>query len=171
MGARGSGTGGRLRPVRSVLAAWLLAMAPMGALRAQCPDGTPPPCGPRPSRPAVPAPAPTSIAVLDFRNLSPDTSDAYLAGGLAEELTTRLGQVERIVVKARTAVERLRDAGAMNTAELGRALNVVYLVSGSVRRAGPRLRVSVQLLRAATGVQAWANQLDRGQTHLPGMAG
>lgn len=69
-------------------------------------------------------PAAASIAVLDLRNLSPDTSDTYLAEGMAVELTSRLLQLGRLVVKARTAVEMLRRAGQMSAAELGRALNV-----------------------------------------------
>jgi tetratricopeptide (TPR) repeat protein len=63
-------------------------------------------------------------------------------------------------------VSRLRDAATMAPDELGRSLNVSYLVSGSVRRVGRRLRVSVELLRAATGVQAWASQFDRGDEDL-----
>jgi TolB-like protein/Tfp pilus assembly protein PilF len=104
--------------------------------------------------------------VLDLRNLSPDTADTYLAEGLAEELTARLGQVGRIVVKARTAVERLRGAAEMSAEELGRALDVTYLVGGSIRRAGLRLRVSVHLLRANTGDQVWASQYDRDAADL-----
>jgi hypothetical protein len=68
----------------------------------QCPDGTPPPCGSRVTS------APNSVAVLYFDNLSRDTSDAYLADGMTEELISRLSQVERLQVKSRTAVRRLR---------------------------------------------------------------
>jgi TolB-like protein/Tfp pilus assembly protein PilF len=152
--------------VRSILAAGFLATALSRPLWPQCPDGTPPPCARPAGRPTASRPAPTSIAVLDPRNLSPDTADTYLAEGLAEELTSRLGQVGRIVVKARTAVERLRGAAEMSTDELGRALDVTYLVGGSIRRSGPRLRVSVHLLRASTGDQVWASQYDRDATDL-----
>jgi TolB-like protein len=133
---------------------------------AQCPDGSPPPCA-RPAR-AGSAP-PTSVAVLSFENLSGDTSDAYLADGLAEEVTARLGQVERLVVTSRTSVRRLREAATMTPQQLGRALNVAYIVNGSVRRAGARLRVTVELLRATTGVQAWSRQFDSGDGDLLGI--
>ena len=73
-------------------------------LRAQCPDGSPPPC----SRAVARAPAPNSVAVLYFHNLSRDTADIYLADGLTEELITRLGQIERLQVKSRTTVQRYR---------------------------------------------------------------
>lgn len=75
-----------------VLAVAVLKASPLGA---QCPDGTPPRCGIR-----RPPPAPT-VAVLYFDNRSADTADAYLADGLTEELTARLGQVERLSVKSR----------------------------------------------------------------------
>ena len=62
-------------------------------LFAQCPDGSPPPCR-QPARAA--APAPNSVAVLYFDNFSPDSADAYLADGLTEEITDRLGSLERL---------------------------------------------------------------------------
>jgi len=124
-----------------------------GALRAQCPDGTPPPCGPRP--------APRSVAVLDFLNESRDTLDAYLADGFSDEITSRLGQIRRLVVTSRTAVRRLPNAATLTPQALGHRLNVTYLVSGGVRRGVGRVRVSVELLRAATGVTVWSNQYDR----------
>ena len=67
----------------------------------QCPDGTPPPCAVRPYH--QPAPAPNSVAVLYLENLSRDTSDAFLADGLTEEIIIRLGQVPRLDVKSRYA--------------------------------------------------------------------
>jgi len=132
--------------------------------RAQCPDGTPPPCA-RPARLAAPPP-PNSVAVLYFDNLSRDTADAYLADGLTEEMIARLGQVERLQVKSRNAVRRYRGAAADDPASIGRALGVVNLVSGSVRRAGRELRVTVELTRAATGVRVWGQQFDRADTNL-----
>ena len=73
----------------ALAATTLLAAVP--AL-AQCPDGTPPPCAGQ----RAPAPAPNSVAVLYFDNLSRDSSDAYISDGLTEELTARLGQVGQI---------------------------------------------------------------------------
>src|SRR5438105_7168706 len=93
----------------------------------QCPDGTPPPCA-RAAR--APAPAPNSVAVLYLTNLSRDTSDAFLADGLTEEIIIRLGQVPRLDVKSRFEVERVRRQSAQDPAALGRTLRAAYLVTG-----------------------------------------
>ena len=106
-------------------------------------------------------PSPNSVAVLHFENLSRDTADVYLAEGLTEDVTAKLGQVVRLAVASRAAVRRLREAAATPTAQLGRALNVVYLVSGSVQRSGTRLRLTAELVRAATGDRVWGDQYDR----------
>lgn len=100
-------------------------------MAAQCPDGSPPPCG----RTAPWGPAATSVAVLYFDNLSHDTSDAYVADGLTEELITRLGEIARLQVKSRTAVQRYRGHSIEDPAALGRALNVAHLVSGASSKA------------------------------------
>ena len=96
---------GALRAV--ALAVHLGVLASYNALQAQCPDGSPPPC--RLTSHASTAPAPNSVAVLYFDNLSPDTADAYLADGLTEELIGRLGQLQRLAVKSRAAVQRFRE--------------------------------------------------------------
>ncbi|HEY6108292.1 MAG TPA: tetratricopeptide repeat protein, partial [Gemmatimonadales bacterium] len=112
----------------------------------------------QPGRPI--APAPYSVAVLYFDNLSPDTADAYLADGLTDEIIARLGSLERLQVKSRTAVARYR-ATSLGPPQLGRALGVTYLVNGSVRRGGARLRMTVELLRASDGDRVWGQQYDR----------
>ena len=137
----------------------LVLLAP--AVRAQCPDGSPPPCAPRVARPA-----PTSVAVLYFENLSRDTADAYLTDGLTEELTGRLGDIERLRVSGRSAVRRAQQAAGDDLAAVGRSLNVRYLVEGSLRRSGARVRVSARLLRASDGVRVWGNSYDRTMTDL-----
>jgi serine/threonine-protein kinase len=138
-------------------ASLVLTMAAV-RLPAQCPDGTPPPCGARPARAS--APPANSIAVLYFDNLSRDTSDVYLADGLTEEIISRLGDLPRLQVKSRNAVRRFRGS-THDPAELGRELAAAYLVSGGVRRSGERLRVDVELTRAATGVRVWGRQYER----------
>lgn len=152
--------------MKSLASAVLLGVCGVWAsarwLSAQCPDGTPPPCSVRPVRAA---PAPTSVAVLPFANLSRDSSDAYLAEGLTEELISRLGAVRRLRVPGRSVVERARAADA-DPQSLARRLGVRYLVEGSVRRSGRRLRVSVRLLRALDGVRVWGDDYDRGQEDL-----
>jgi TolB-like protein len=143
---------------------FLLAVCTAGSLKSQCPDGTPPPCA-RPAR-VAPTPPPNSLAVLYFDNQSRDTSDAYLADGLTEEITTKLGQVGRLAVTSNTTMRRYRSADAVDPAALGRTLRVAQLVSGSVRRASHRIRVNVELLRARDGVQLWADAYDQTDTDL-----
>jgi TolB-like protein len=144
--------------------ALVVALAcPAGRLVAQCPDGTPPPCG---AHRAAAAPAPNSVAVLYLDNLSRDTSDAFLADGLTEEIIIRLGQVERLAVKSRFEVQRYRGVPLRDPAPLGRSLNAAYLVSGSVQREGDRVRLRVALVRAATRAQVWGDVIDRASGDL-----
>ncbi len=130
-------------------------------LTAQCPDGTPPPCRGR----ATATGSPRSVAVLYFANRSADSADAYLADGLTEGIITRLSRVARLAVKSTSAVERLRGRVSPPD-ETGRVLRVANLVSGSVARSGRRLRVSVELVRAASGVTTWAAEFDRADLDL-----
>lgn len=129
----------------------------------QCPDGSPPPCAAR--APARTAPA-LSVAILSFDNRSRDTNDAYLAEGLADDIASRLGQVPRLTVTSRAMVRRLRDAATTPLPQIGRTLNSAYLVTGTVQSSGPRLRVSVELLQAANGVQSWTQTYDRSRADL-----
>ncbi len=139
--------------------ALLLCSAPVRVAFAQCPDGSLPPCGGRPARTS--GPAATSVAVLYFDNLSRDTGDSYLAEGLTEQTIAQLGEVERLTVTSRFAVRRFRGGEVQDPAAVGRALNVAYLVTGSVQRAGTRLRVGVELMRASSGVRVWGERYDR----------
>jgi TolB-like protein len=133
---------------------------------AQCPDGTPAPCGGRPAH-LVAAPSPNSVAVLYLTNLSRDTADAYLADGLTEEIIIRLGQVPRLNVKSRFEVERFRGrAAAQDPSAVGRALQVAYLVFGSVQRAGDRVRLRYEVIRAATRAQVAGDVIDRASGDL-----
>jgi len=143
---------------------FLLAVCATGAVWGQCPDGTPPPCSGRGARPA--APAPNSVAVMYLDNESRDTSDAYLADGLTEEITTKLSQIPRLEVTSNTTMRRYRGPATLEPTALGRNLRVAQLVSGSVRRAGHRIRVNVELLRARDGVALWADAYDRTDADL-----
>ena len=153
-----------LAALRAAGSALILALGAIGNLIAQCPDGTPPPCAARPARPT--APATNSVAVMYLANQSRDTSDAYLADGLTEEITTKLGQIARLAVTSNTTMRRFRGTAALEPAALGRALRVAQLVSGSVRRSGHRIRVNVELLRARDGVQLWADAYDQSDADL-----
>jgi len=127
----------------------LLTLAAAGPARAQCPDGTPPPCG----RPVVraPAPAANSIAVLYFDNLSRDSADTYIADGLTDEVIVRLQHVQRLDVKSRYEVRRFRGTRIADARSVGRELRVAYLVTGSVRPSPARMRVSYELVRTSDG--------------------
>jgi TolB-like protein len=143
--------------VRQLVTLFLLA-AP---LRAQCPDGSPPPCRASAARAAAPAtPVRGSIAVLPFSNRSADSSDAYLAEELPEQITGRLSRIAQLHVVSATAVaaqwRRTPDAIAA-----ARALRVEWLVTGSLRRAGSQLSAGIELVRTATAEQAWSSPFRR----------
>ena len=127
----------------------------------QCPDGSPPPC----AQGRVSRSMPT-VAVLYFDNMSRDSNDAYLADGLTEQTIAQLGRIDRLTVSSRYAVRRFRGAEVQDPASVGRSLNAAFLVTGSIRRSGSRLRVGVELLRSATGVRVWGEQYDRTTTDL-----
>src|SRR4051794_12330001 len=99
------------------------------ALRAQCPDGTPPPCSATRgsgARATGTAPARNWVAVLYFD--ARDTADVSLAEGLSDEIATSLGHVTRLVVKIPSAVRRVQVANSGNVRAIGRALGVKWVV-------------------------------------------
>ncbi len=100
-----------------------------------------------------------SVAVLLFTNQSGDPAQDYFADGLTEDITRALGRFRPLTVLAYGAVLPYRNK-QLAPMELGRALNARFLVSGSVRRMGERVRVTVQLTDAANGTQLWAEQYD-----------
>ena len=130
---------------------------PAARLSAQCADGSPPPCVRPAARPAPPAA--NSVAVLFFD--ARDTADAYLADGLTEDLTSLLGSVARVQVKSPGVVRRAQRASPGDTPAIARALGVRYLVDGTVRRVGTRVRVATRLLNGARAVAAWGDVFDR----------
>ncbi len=123
----------------------------------QCPDGTPPPCA-RAIRTATPAR--NSVAVLYLENQTRDSAYAFLADGLTEEIIIRLSQVPRLAVKSRFEVDRIRGRTGLDPQTLGRMLDAAYLVTGSVQAAGGRVRLRVELVRAATRTQVWGDVFD-----------
>lgn len=119
---------------------------------------------PVPATPAEPMPLktidPRSIAVLPFANLSPDPENAYLADGMAEEILNVLARVEGLRVASRTSSFSLRDH-RLAVREIGRELGVSHVLDGSVRRQGDELRITAQLVEAATDRQVWSGSFDR----------
>jgi len=98
-----------------------------------------------------------SIAVIPFDNLSPDAGDSYLADGLTEEITADLSKVRslRVIARNSTAAARQRTG---DLREVARVLDVRYLLEGSVRRAGPQLRITAQLIDGTTDAHLWAEK-------------
>lgn len=114
--------------------------------------------GAEPAAPAVPADR-VAIAVLPFADMSPDRDQDFLCEGLAEELIDALTHIEGLRVAARTTSFQFR--GDHDLREVGRKLGVTSLLEGSVRKAGNRLRITVQLIDVATGYHQWSEKFDR----------
>jgi adenylate cyclase len=101
-----------------------------------------------------------SVAVLPFSDLSPDRDQQHLSDGLTEDILTRLARVEELKVTSRTSVMRYRGTG-QSMREIGAELGVAHVVEGSVQRAGDRVRITAQLIDAATDRHLWADSWDR----------
>ncbi len=100
------------------------------------------------------------IAVLPFANMSPDPADVYFADGMTEELITSLSGVKGLSVIARTSVMKYKD-GSKGASDVARELKVGTLVEGSVRKAGDKLRITVQMIDGMTESHAWARNYDK----------
>jgi TolB-like protein len=101
-----------------------------------------------------------SIAVLPFANMSGKTSEDYFSDGMTEELLNVLAKVPQLKVVARTSVFQFKDKGG-DIREIGRKLGVTNIVEGSVRRDGPEVRITAQLVRVADGFHIWSETYDR----------
>lgn len=101
-----------------------------------------------------------SIAVLPFANRSRDEEDEYFADGLADELLTVLTKIRGLRVAARTSAFHFKGKDA-TIAEVGSALNVASVLEGSVRKAGNRVRIAVQLVKVSDGYHLWSATYDR----------
>jgi TolB-like protein len=101
-----------------------------------------------------------SVAVLPFENKSGDPDQSYFSDGLTENIIAGLTRFREILVIGVKSVLVVREQAA-DVREIGRALGVVHIVEGSVRKAGDRVRVTAQLVDAATGQRLWAENYDR----------
>ncbi len=104
-------------------------------------------------------PVSSGIAVLPFESLSPDNENAFFAEGVYEGVSTKLAKLSDLKVISHNSVARYR--GVHNTQEIGRALNVAYVLEGSVRRNAGRIFFNVQLIDTRTGAHVWAESYDR----------
>ncbi len=109
---------------------------------------------------ALPLPDRPSIAVLPFDNMSGDPDQEYFADGISEDLITGLARIRWLFVIARNSTFVYKDR-AVDVKQVSRELGVRYVLEGSVRRAGKRLRISAQLIDATTGGHHWAERYDR----------
>ncbi len=101
-----------------------------------------------------------SIVVLPFKNIDGDPEQEYFVDGVTESLTTDLSRISGSFVIARNTAFTFKNK-VLDVREIGRALNVRYILEGSVQRAGIRLRVNVQLIDAETGNHLWAERFDK----------
>ncbi|MCC6198382.1 MAG: tetratricopeptide repeat protein [Burkholderiales bacterium] len=101
-----------------------------------------------------------SLAVLPFANLSGEASEDYFSDGITEEIITAVSRFRGIVVIARNASFTMRGKEG-DAKQVGAALGAEFLLQGSLRRAGERIRVTAQLVEAASGKQLWAERFDR----------
>jgi len=111
------------------------------------------------SRPALALPDKPSIAVLPFTNMSGDPEQDYFADGMTEDIITALSHIPTLFVIARNSSFAYKDR-AIDIRQIGRELGVRYVLEGSVRKAGQRLRITGQLIEAETGTHLWADRFD-----------
>jgi len=110
--------------------------------------------------PKVPLPAKPSIAVLPFTNMSGDPEQEYFSDGITEEIITWLSKIPRLFVTARHSTFVFKGK-VISIREIGQQLGVRYVLEGSVRKSGDRVRVTAQLIDVETEQHVWANRYDR----------
>ena len=107
----------------------------------------------------LPLPDKASIAVLPFQNMSGDPEQEYFADGIVEDITTALSRFKSLVVIARNSSFTFKGK-AVDIKKVGRELGVRYVLEGSIRKAGGRIRITGQLIDAANGMHLWADKFD-----------
>jgi adenylate cyclase len=112
-----------------------------------------------PARPTLALPDRPSIAVLPFQNMSGDPEQEYFADGMVEEITTALSRIRWLFVIARNSSFTYKGR-AVDVKQVGRELGVRYVLEGSIRKAGNRVRITCQLIDALSGAHLWANNFD-----------
>ena len=102
----------------------------------------------------------TSVAVMAFQNMSGDPEQEYFADGIVEDIITGLARIRWLLVIARNS-SFIYKGKAVDVKQVGRELGVRYVLEGSVRKVGERVRISVQLVETQTGTHLWAERYDR----------
>ena len=113
----------------------------------------------KPAAPMLALPGKPSIVVLPFQNMSGDAEQDYFADGMAEDITTALSRFRLLFVISRNSSFTYKGR-AVDVKQIGRELGVQYVLEGSVRKSGTRIRVTGQLIDASTGTHLWANNFD-----------
>jgi TolB-like protein/class 3 adenylate cyclase len=113
------------------------------------------------SAPPLPLPDKPSIAVLPFQNMSGDPEQEYFADGMVEDITTALSRVKWLFVIARNSSFTYKGK-AVDIKQVGRELGVRYVLEGSVRKAGNKVRITGQLIEVSTNAHLWADRFDGG---------
>jgi len=108
---------------------------------------------------ALPLPDKPSIAVLPFQNMSGDPEQEYFCDGMVEEIITALSRIRWLFVIARNSTFTYKGK-SVDVKQVGRELGVRYVLEGSVRKGGNRVRITAQLIEAATGTHLWADRFD-----------
>jgi TolB-like protein len=117
------------------------------------------------SSPAVTAPE-KSVAVLPFENISANKDDAYFADGVQDEILNNLAKIAQLKVISRTSVMQYRADAKRDLRQIANALGVASVLEGTVRRAGNRVRVSIELVDAHNDNTIWADSYDRDSTDI-----
>ena len=121
--------------------------------------------GPEAARPILAPPDKPSIAVLPFTNMSGDPEQEYFSDGISEDVITDLSKIAGLMVISRNSSFTYKGR-PVDTRAVGRDLGVRSVLEGSVRRAGNRVKITAQLIDAATGGHLWAERYDRDLTDL-----
>jgi TolB-like protein/class 3 adenylate cyclase len=111
------------------------------------------------TKPSLALPDKPSIAVLPFQNMSGDPEQEYFADGMVEEIITALSRIRWLFVIARNSSFTYKGQ-SVDVKQVGRELGVRYVLEGSVRKAGGRVRITAQLIDALTGTHLWADRFD-----------
>ena len=104
--------------------------------------------------------AQVSICVLPFANMSGDPEQEYFSDGITEDITTDLGKVSALSIVSRNLAFSFKGATG-GVADIGRRTGATYVLAGSVRKAGERVRITAQLIDAAKDAQVWSERYDR----------
>src|SRR5262245_32897699 len=141
-----------LKNIAEPMRAWRLQMAQRPSI---APNGPP-------AKKVQPLALPDtpSIAVLPFQNMSGDPEQEYFVDGIVEDITTALSRIKWLFVIARNSSFTYKGR-AVDIKQIGRELGVRYVLEGSVRKASTRVRITGQLIEAATGAHLWAQRYDR----------